>query len=187
MACQRTVDLVDNDTDVDSGGELVITELLPTALTLLRRRERNGHAACRAARSPSTLSDGRGVATFTYRVRDVDGGVSEPATVTVNGPPANQPPIATNQSISVTVGTSASVDLQVSDPDGQPLSIVDATFSDPSGVVTGRSGLQLTVLASTPGTFVVTYQVTDGEATSPPATVTVTASIPTTTTTRRPP
>ena len=179
---QRTVDLVSNDTDADSGGELVITELLPTTLTF------SGGGSGTVTLEPSgkvtvALSDARGVATFTYRVRDVDGGVSEPATVTVNGPPANQPPIATNQSISVTVGTSASVDLQVSDPDGQPLSIVDATFSDPSGVVTGRSGLQLTVLASTPGTFVVTYQVTDGEATSPPTTVTVTASIPTTTTT----
>ena len=118
------------------------------------------------------------VATFTYRIRDVDGDVSVPATVTVYAPPANQPPTATDQAIAVTVGTSAVVDLQAIDPDGPPPRIVDATFSDPSGVVTSRSDLQLSVLASIPGTFVVSYQVTDGEATSPVATLTITASLP---------
>ncbi len=179
----RTVDLVANDSDADSTGALVISELLPMTLSFsgggtgtieLRHDERSVRV---------DPGDGRGVATFTYRIRDAEGGSSASATVTVNAPPANQAPTATSQSIAVTVGTSAIVDLQASDPDGPPPRIVDATFSDPSGVVTSRNALQLSVLASTPGTFVVTYQVTDGEATSSPATVTVTASIPTTTTT----
>jgi hypothetical protein len=50
-----------------------------------------------------------------------------------------------------------------------------------------RSGLRLSILATVPGTFTVTYQVTDGEATSDPATLTVVASAPTTTTTTAPP
>jgi hypothetical protein len=90
----------------------------------------------------------------------------------------------------VAMGTSAVVDLQASDPDGPAPSIVDATFSDPSAVVTSRSGLRLSILAPTPGTYVVTYQVTDGEATSAFATLTITASPPAnspTTTTTTPP
>ena len=178
----RTVDLLANDTDADSGGALTIIELLPTTIGFS-----GGGTGTVVVESDGRVTvdpaDGRGVSSFTYRVRDVDGGVSAPATVTVNAPPANQPPIAVDQSISVTVGTSAVVDLQVSDPDGQPVNIVRSTFSDPDDVVAERSGLRLSILAVVPGTFTVTYQVTDGEATSATATLTVVASIPTTTTT----
>jgi hypothetical protein len=174
----RLVDLVGNDDDPDSDDTLVISELLPATLSF------SGGGTGSVTLQPNERSvrvdpgDGRGVATFTYRVRDLDGDISAPATVTVTAPADNQAPVATDQSIAVTVGTSAIVDLQAIDPDGPPPSIVDATFSDPSGVVTSRSDLQLSVLASTPGTFVVSYQVTDGEATSPMVTLTVTATLP---------
>jgi hypothetical protein len=178
----RTVDLVANDTDADSGGPLTIIELLPTTITFS-----GGGSGTVTPETDGTVTvdpgDGLGVGSFTYRVRDVDGGVSASATVTVNAPPANQPPIATDQSISVTVGISAVVDLQASDPDGQSLRIVGPTISDPDRVVVERSGLRLSILATVPGTFTVTYEVTDGEATSAPATLTVVASAPTTTTT----
>ena len=178
----RTVDLAANDTDVDSGGPLTVIELLPTMISFS-----GGGTGTVTPESGGEVTvdpgDGFGVGNFTYRVRDADGGVSASATVTVNAPPANHPPTATDQSISVTVGTSAVVDLQANDPDGQPLSIVASTFSDPGGVVVERSGLRLSVLATVPGTFTVTYEVTDGEATSAPATLTVVASAPTTSTT----
>ena len=178
----RTIDLVANDTDADSGGPLTVIELLPTSISFS-----GGGSGTVAPESDGKVTvdpgDGLGVGSFTYRVRDVDGGVSASATVTVNAPPANQPPTATDQSISVTVGTSAVVDLQASDPDGQPLSIVGSTFSDPAGIVVERGGLRLSILATVPGTFTVNYQVTDGEATSSPATLTVVASAPTTTST----
>jgi hypothetical protein len=178
----RTVDLVANDTDADSSGSLEVSELLPTSITFS-----GGGTGTVELESDGRVTvdpgDGLGVGSFTYRVRDIDGGVSASATVTVNAPPANQPPIATDQSISVTVGTSTVVDLQASDPDGQPLRIVGPTFSDPDRVVVERSGLRLSILATVPGTFTVTYEVTDGEATSSPATLTVIASAPTTTST----
>jgi hypothetical protein len=175
---QRIVDLVDNDEDVDSDGPLVISELLPATLSFSGGG--TGSVTLQADERSVRVDpgDGRGVATFTYRIRDVDGDVSAPATVTVNAPPANQPPTANDQSVAVTVGTSAVVDLEAIDPDGPPPRIVDATFSDPSGVVTSRTDLQLSVLAPAAGTFVVSYQVTDGEATSPVATLTITASLP---------
>jgi hypothetical protein len=183
---RRTIDLVANDTDADSGGTLTIIELLPTTISFS-----GGGSGTVTPESDGTVTvdpgDGLGVGTFTYRVRDIDGGVSASTTVTVNGPPANQPPTATDQSIAVTVGTSAVVDLQAVDPDGQPLRIVGSTFSDPDRVVIERSGLRLSILATVPGTFTVTYEVTDGEATSAPATLTVVASAPTTTSTTAPP
>jgi large repetitive protein len=179
---ERIMDLVANDTDADSGGVLVVSELLPGTLTFSGGG--TGSVTLVDNRSVRVVAgDGRGVATFTYRVRDIDGADSASATVTVNGPPANRPPVAADQAISVTIRTSTVVDLQATDPDGPTPSIVDATFSDPSSVVTSRNGLQLSILALTPGTFVVTYQVTDGEATSAPATLTITASAPTPTTT----
>ena len=76
------------------------------------------------------------------------------------------------------------VALNVSDADGDPLTI--ATLTDPSGVVSGQAGLSLTITAPAAGTFVVTYTVSDGTATSWVATVTITATdppAPTTTTT----
>jgi hypothetical protein len=183
----RTVDLVRNDTDVDSYGPLVISELPSTALSFSGGGTGSVTLLTDARRVRVDPGDGRGVATFTYRIRDDEGAVSRSATVTVNAPPSNQPPLAGDQTISVSVGTSAIVDLQASDPDGPSPRLVDATFSDPSGVVTSRSGLQLSVLASMPGTFVVTYEVTDGVATSRPATLTINASIPPSTTTQSPP
>ncbi len=188
----RTVDLVANDADVDSAGVLVVSELVPGTLTF------SGGGTGSVALQPNGRTvavdpgDGVGDATFTYRIRDAEGAESASATVTVLGPRSNQPPVAIDQSISVTVGTSALVDLQASDPDGPPPTIVDASFSDPNGVVAGRNGLQLSILTSRPGTFAVSYQVTDGDATSAPATLTITASPQTpnsntTTTTTTPP
>ena len=178
------VDLLANDTDADSPGTLMISELPGTPTFAITFP--NGGVG-----SVTVLPDGRrievdpgsggGTATFTYRVRDTDGGVSEPATVTVIGPRLNQPPVATDQRISVTVGTTSVIGLAASDPDGPPPTIVEP-LNDPSGVVAGRSGLTLSILATTPGTFVVTYQVTDGEATSAVATLTIDAVAPTTTT-----
>jgi large repetitive protein len=187
---ERIVDLVANDTDADSGGVLVVSELLPGTLSFSGGG--TGSVTLEADNRSVRVNpgDGRGVASFTYRVRDVDGADSASATVTVNGPPANQPPVAVDQAISVAKGTSTVVDLQASDPDGPAPSIVDETFSDESAVVTSRSGLRLSILAPTPGTYVVTYQVTDGEATSAFATLTITASPPAnspTTTTTTPP
>ena len=119
---------------------------------------------------------GGGTATFTYTVRDSDGGVSAPATVTVKGPLLNTAPVARNQSIAVTTGISAAVGLDASDADGDPLVVVDLT--DPSAIVQGGSGLTITVLAPAAGTFTITYRVTDGTAFSDVATVTVVASDP---------
>ena len=168
--------IVDNDTDADSAGgsdALVIQSISSSEIVFT-----NGAAGTvtvgplgRSVRVDSM--DGLGTATFTYTVRDIDGGVSAPATVTVIGPRLNTAPVAGDQSVAVTVGESRLLDLDVVDVDGDPLVVVDLT--DPDDVVFDASGVTLTLRADDVGTFVVTYRVTDGEAFSSVATVTVVA------------
>jgi len=124
---------------------------------------------------------GQGSTTFTYTARDADGGVSTPATVTVDGPRLNTPPFARDQAVAITVGTSRVLELDAGDVDGTPVTVVDLV--DTSGLVIERSGLTVTLLATAPGTYVVTYQVDDGEATSRVATITIEAANRSTTTT----
>lgn len=172
-----TVDIVDNDTDPSGpASQLTIHDAPPSSITFA-----NGETG-----TVTVLGDGRsvridrgqgaGAASFTYSVRSVTGEVSAPATVTVVGPSDNHPPTATSQNVAVTVGQDHQAVLQVSDPDGDPLTV--QLIGDPGGVVAGTNGVTLTVRAASAGTFVVTYSVSDGTASSAEATVTVTASAP---------
>ncbi len=61
-----------------------------------------------------------------------------------------------------------------SDADGDALTVVDLT--GPRRLVIDQSGLTLTLLAREAGTYSITYRVTDGEAFSAVATVTVVAT-----------
>jgi hypothetical protein len=170
----RTVSIVDNDTDSDSGDGLVIQSISTTTLTFT-----NGVTGTVSA-DPDGRSvtidpqGGQGSATFTYAVRDADGGISAPATVIVNGPRVNVAPVATDQSVAVEVGVSRTLDLDVVDGDGDPLTVIDV--NDPGLVVTSVNGLVVSLLATTPGTFTVSYRATDGVAFSNVATITIQAT-----------
>ena len=73
---------------------------------------------------------GEGTTTFTYTVRDADGGVSAPATVTVVGPPLNTPPFATRPDRSTWSSTvPTDIVLDASDADGDPISVEDLVDS----------------------------------------------------------
>jgi hypothetical protein len=74
----------------------------------------------------------------------------------------------------VTAGLSAIVVLDARDPDGPEPSV--EILSDPGAVVTSQTGLSLSVLAPDAGTFTVTYRVSDGEALSRVATLTIQAA-----------
>ena len=168
--------IVDNDTDTDSAGgsgALVIQSISSTEIVFTNGATGTVTVGPLARSVRVDSDDGFGTATFTYAVRDSDGGVSSPVTVTVIGPRVNTAPVATDQNIAVTVGESRLLDLDVVDVDGDPLVVVDLT--DPSDVVFDASGLTLTLRAIVAGTFLVTYRVTDGKAFSSVATVTVVA------------
>ena len=168
--------IVDNDTDADSAGgsDALVIQSISSSEIVFTNGATGTVTVEPLGRSVLVDSmDGRGSATFTYAVRDSDGGVSAPVTVTVIGPPVNTAPVAHDQSIAVTVRESRLLDLDVADADGDPLVVVDLT--DPSEVVFDSSGVTLTLRARVEGTFVVTYRVTDGEGFSSVATVTVVA------------
>jgi hypothetical protein len=119
---------------------------------------------------------GQGRATFTYTVRDGDGTVSAPATVTVVGPRFNRAPEADDQVVEIPINTTFALALAVRDGNGDPLTVVDVV--DPAGVETATAGTTMQLLAPAPGTYAVSYRVTDGELVSRTATVTVIAAAP---------
>jgi len=91
--------IVDNDTDADSVGgnaALVIHSVSSTEIAFT-----NGAIGTMTV-DPLGRSvqidpvDGRGTATFTYTVRDSDGGVSASATVTVVAAPSEPPPVTSS-------------------------------------------------------------------------------------------
>jgi hypothetical protein len=171
--------IVGNDTDVDSAGgsgALVIQSISSGSITFTNGDVGTVTVAPDGRSVQIDPAAGRGTATFTYSVRDSDGGVSATATVTVIGPPVNTAPVALDQSIAVNVGISSVVALDVSDADADPLTVVELT--DASGIVVGQSDLTITVLATVAGRFTITYRVTDGEAFSGVATLTVVATGP---------
>jgi hypothetical protein len=171
-----TFQIVDNDTDADSAGgsDALVIQSISSAEIVFTNGGTGTVTVGPLERSVRVDSNGgRGTATFTYTVRDSDGDVSAPVTVTVIGPRLNTAPVARDQTIAVTVGESRLLDLDVGDADGDPLEVVDLT--DPSDVVFDASALTLTLRADAAGTFLVTYRVTDGEAFSALATVTVVA------------
>ena len=166
---------LDNDSDPDGANDALALQSVPATVTFPNMEI--GTLTIVGARQISVDPGlGRGTTTFTYTMRDADGGVSGPVTVTVIGPPQNTPPDAVDQTVSAVVAAPIAVALNATDADGNPLTI--ATLDDPSGVVTGQAGLSLTITAPSAGTFVVTYSVTDGIAQSRVATVTVTATDP---------
>ena len=171
---------LDNDSDPDGSNDALALQSVPSTITFP-----NGESGTLTIVGTRQISidaaAGRGTTSFTYTVRDADGGVSGPVTVTVVGPPQNTPPDAADQSVTAVATVPISVALNATDADGDALTVT--LISNPSGVVTSQAGLSLTITAPTAGTFLVTYTVSDGTATSRVATITITATDPPVTTT----
>jgi hypothetical protein len=170
----RTVAIVDNDVDNDSVAGLSIQSISTATPTFTNGV--SGTVTVEPDGRSVTIDPlgGEGTATFTYTVRDDDGGISAPATVTVNGPPVNLAPVARDQTVAVGVGESRSLDLDVVDANGDPITIVDV--SDPSLLVTSVTGTVMSLLVTMPGSYTVSYRATDGGAFSNVATITIQAA-----------
>jgi hypothetical protein len=176
--------VLDNDVDPDGPNSALTFQHVPA--TILFANGQSGTISIVGSRQLSIDPlGGRGAASFTYTVQDGDGAISAPATVTVSGPALNNPPIAVNQVVNVTVGSVVNLVLDVSDPDGDPLTLIDVL--DVNGVLGAQVGLTLVVIPLVEGTFQVTYRVSDGTAQSSTATVTINATAGVAPTTTEPP
>ena len=114
--------------------------------------------------------DFNGSDSFTYRVIDDAGTVSEPVTVTVTVAPVNDAPSATAGAVSTDEDTPVVVALVGSDVDGDVLTPT-VTDGPAHGVVSCDEVCTYTPAADWNGLDAVTFTVSDGQADSAPATV----------------
>lgn len=120
---------------------------------------------------------------FTY---DVSDGTDTSATATVfvtvtpAGGPTNTPPTAGPSTATVVDGGIVSFTLNASDADPADVLTANITGAPPGWTVTATPGPTVSVQIDTstvgPGTYVLDYTVTDGTATTPASTITVTVT-----------
>ncbi|HEX8699421.1 MAG TPA: Ig-like domain-containing protein, partial [Myxococcaceae bacterium] len=121
-----------------------------------------------------------GATTFTYTVSDGNGGF-DPATVTVNVTPVNDPPTANDDSFTVAENSGATVlNVLANDsiaPDTGETLTVTAVTQPANGTVTLTGGVvRFTPTAGFSGTTTFDYTISDGNGGTDTATVTVTVS-----------
>ena len=121
-----------------------------------------------------------GTTTFTYTVSDGNGG-SDTATITVTVDPANDPPTANNDALTVAEDSGATpVNVLANDstaPDTGETLTVTAVTQPANGTVTLAGGVvSFTPAANFNGTTSFTYTVSDGSGGTATATVTVTVT-----------
>ena len=126
--------------------------------------------------------DSAGADSFSFRVSDTRT-VSNTATVFVSLTPVNDPPIAIPGVLSVVAESFATGTLTAQDPDGpsKTFSIVNSPVKGTLSLTSASTGVyRYTPNAQTQGADTFTFQVSDGEYTSDPATirVTINPSIP---------
>ncbi len=163
--------LLANDSDPE-GATLSITSVSNAT---------NGTASLAEDKSSVTYThDGSETTSGSFSYTVSDGSASSTATVTITVTPANDPPVANNDSASVAEGATININSSTllandSDPEGATLTIT--TVSSPANGTVSLSEDEVTVSythngsETTSGSF--TYTVSDGSATST-ATVTVT-------------
>ncbi len=169
------IDVLDNDTPETTDAELTIESVSapPSGgqVTIIE----NGKKV-----SYKPPADFQGTDTFTYTVREANGGVTT-ATVTVTVTNENDPPTAGNDEYTVLVDDGTQTlevlenDSLLPDPDGT-LEITEVTQGSNGGTVsitTGGGSIQYTPEAGFTGTETFTYTLDDGSGETATATVTV--------------
>jgi hypothetical protein len=167
-----TVDVLPNDSDPD-GDALSVTAVTQGANGTVTIDPVSGNPVY----TPD--ADFNGTDTFTYTVDDGNGG-TDTATVTVTVGAVNDPPVATDDSVSTDEDTPVTIDVlpNDSDPDGDTLTITSVTQGANGTVeIDPVSGNPVyTPDADFSGTDTFTYTVDDGNGGTDSATVTVTVS-----------
>lgn len=165
------IDVLANDADPDQDRLTVVAVTRPA----------NGTAAAFGDAVTYTPGPGfSGVDSFSYTVADGQGGESS-ATVTVTVRPANRPPVAVDDDVQVPLDTPVVIDVLAndSDPDGDPLTIIDASDRSVmmSLVVVNADGtIRYQPKAGWFGDDSFTYTISDGRGGTDSATVRVVVS-----------
>jgi VCBS repeat-containing protein len=118
-----------------------------------------------------------GSTAFTFTVTDNEGGVSAPATVRLTVTPANDPPVAVNDTSSTVAQAPVTVAVLAndSDIDNDPLTVTGASVPATQGtvVVNADGTLTFTAAAGVTGPVVISYSISDGNGGTANATFTV--------------
>ena len=130
-----------------------------------------------------TPSATTGTFTYTYTVADMDGDVSNVATVTVTVNPANAtPPNVINDTASITQGVTSTVNVLAndSDSDGIDTGSVTVTTSSPAsgpiGTVNANGSITFDATNAAPETYTYTYTVSDVNGATSSGTITLTVN-----------
>lgn len=162
--------------DTESGGSITSTDADGDTLTaLLVSGSSNGALTFNADGTFTYMpnADFNGSDSFTYRVTDSFGGISNVATVDITVNLVNDAPTANDQTVTLNEDTSIAILLGASDVENNALSytIVDAS---PDGTLSGNGNtLTFTPNANFNGSTSFTFKVNDGSLDSNLATVTI--------------
>ena len=167
-----TIDVLANDSDPNPGDSLTVIGVTPNTTNGFTQLVGNNQVLFTTTASDTNFE---GADTFTYTVRDGSGATAtSTVTVSIGG---NQPPVAVNDSATVTNVSSVVIDVLTndSDPNGDSLTVVSA------GGATNGTGLRLnsTQVLYSPATTTsastdsFTYTVSDGRGGFDTATIAV--------------
>ncbi len=167
-----TINVLANDTDVDGNTLNVATATVPAA---------QGTVTINADKTlrftPATNFNG--TATISYSINDGNGGTAS-ATVTVTVTPANDPPVAVNDTATTAEDTVATINVLTNDTDvdGNTLNVATATVPAAQGTVTINADktLRFTPALNFNGTATISYSINDGNGGTASAQVTVTVT-----------
>ncbi|WP_417258747.1 cadherin-like domain-containing protein [Celeribacter sp.] len=163
-----TVDLIGNDTDPDGDTLTVINATVPADQGTLVD---NGDGTVTFTPAP----DFNGEATISYEISDGNGG-TDTGVHTVNVTPVDDAPVTEDDTATTPEDTAVTIDVldNDTDPDGQPLTISDATVPADQGTVeiVGNE-LVFTPAPDFNGPATITYTAQDPDGNETPGTVTV--------------
>ena len=161
-----TVDLLANDTDVD-GDDLTVTEATVPAEqgTLVN----NGDGTVTFTPAPNF----NGEAEIAYTITDEEG-LTDSAVHTVTVTPVDDAPVAEDDAAETPEDTPVTIDVLAndSDPDGDPLTVTEATSPDGTVEITPE-GLVFTPAENFNGPTTISYTVADPDGNESTATVAV--------------
>ena len=150
-----TIDVLINDSDPD--GDVI---------GIIGASASNGSVVLNGDSSITYTPDSGfcGVDTITYTISDGNGG-TDAAIVIVDVPCPNEPPIAVNDTASVEMEGEVTIDIldNDSDPNGDPLTVTDASANNGTVFINGDGTITYTPAAGFCGSDTITYTICDPE------------------------